>query len=66
MRILVYEGHSVNEVKTLDLERWLGSDQYIVWVDMVGPTADDTRARNIPLSSARHRPGAGSQTAPES
>ncbi len=43
MRILLYEGRTFSETKALDLERWLGSDQYIVWVDMVGPSPDDTR-----------------------
>jgi magnesium transporter len=43
MRIMIYEGRTFSETKTLVLERWLGSDQYVVWVDMMGPHADDTR-----------------------
>jgi magnesium transporter len=43
MRIMIYEGRTFSESKTLDLERWLGSDQYVVWVDMMGPNPDDTR-----------------------
>lgn len=43
MRIMLYEGRTFSETRTLDLERWLGSDQYVVWVDMMGPNPDDTR-----------------------
>jgi magnesium transporter len=43
MRILLYEGNTVSEVKALDIERWFGSDQYVVWVDMMGPNHEDTR-----------------------
>jgi magnesium transporter len=43
MRIVVYEGQTVTDAKTLDWERWFGSDQYIVWIDMTGPNVEDTR-----------------------
>jgi magnesium transporter len=43
MRIVVYEGQTITDAKTLDWERWFGSDQYIVWIDMTGPNVEDTR-----------------------
>jgi magnesium transporter len=43
MRIVVYEGQTVTDHKVLDWERWFGSDQYIVWVDMMGPNIEDAR-----------------------
>jgi magnesium transporter len=43
MRIVVYEGYTVTDAKTLEWERWFGSDQYVVWIDMMGPTHEDQR-----------------------
>jgi magnesium transporter len=44
MRIVVYEGQTVTDPRSLDWEQLFGSDQYIVWVDMMGPNNEDTRA----------------------